>query len=98
LDLVGEVTAVLYSGTVAHLDSEWVQQDDHKRVADVVARTYEACRRGGRDDMIDIAVYMGSALERMDMGECFAGPWDVANIAVGLLLERASIGCSAPED
>lgn len=75
----------------AWLDAEWQQgvvQPIHRRIGDRTAQIYARHRMEGQDDLSSVLVAIGSELEGMDFSAAFVGPWNVANKACELLLER----------
>eukprot|EP00965_Chrysotila_dentata_P171717 5666580-Pleurochrysis_carterae.AAC.1 len=70
------------------LDEEWIEQEDHARVGGEAARFYEKARAGGEDKITGLLLAIGGGLEGVDMGECFVGAWDVANMASEVLMEE----------
>ena len=69
------------------LDEEWIEQDDHAIVGAAAAAAYLVCRRDGKDEITQLMLAIGGALEKTDMGECFVGPWDIANMSSDVLFE-----------
>lgn len=66
----------------------WIEQEDHVRVASVAARVYVEERDAGVVDIGRILMKIGGEMEKVDMGECFVGPWDVANMAADVLMRE----------
>mmetsp|Transcript_36749 Transcript_36749/g.44951 ORF Transcript_36749/g.44951 Transcript_36749/m.44951 type:complete len:99 (+) Transcript_36749:8-304(+) len=68
--------------------SRWIEQEDHMRVAGEAARVYVEAREAGENDVGRLLMKIGGAMEQTDMGECFVGPWDVANMAADVLMRE----------
>lgn len=69
------------------LDEEWIEQEDHLRIGGEAARCYAAARNAGSEEVGQILMAIGGGLEKCDMGECFVGPWDIANMAAAMIMQ-----------
>ncbi len=75
-------------GLQQKLDDEWIEQEDHERVAGYAAATYTAARADGIDEMSRLLAHIGGELEAYDLGELFVGPWDVANLTIDIVMRE----------
>ena len=85
-----EFAVRMVTAITAELDSEWIEQEDHKLVAAEVARLYLAARNDAAesDEVGALLAHIGKGLESWDMGECFVGPWEVANMASAAIMRE----------
>jgi len=83
---VAAVASRMVTSLATKLDDEWIEQEDHVRVASVAAQAYADAREAGEDDIGRLLMKVGGEMEKVDMGECFVGPWDVANMAAAFLM------------
>ena len=76
------------------LDREWIEQEDHRLVAEEAARLHIAARNDPdeSDEIGQILAYIGNGLERWDVyrTECFVGAWEVANMASACIMNENS--------
>ena len=90
LDALPAFTARISASIAAELDREWIEQDDHVLVGNEAARLYLQSRNDPAEstEIGMILAYIGGGLESYDMGECFVGPWEVANMASALIMRE----------
>jgi hypothetical protein len=70
------------------LDEEWIQQDIHGVIGDVVCELYIKSRENGVVDLGEMMMITGTKLESVDMGDAFVNAWDIANKVSDLLMLR----------
>ena len=68
------------------LDDEYITQTVHHRLGDKVEDVYIVNRSSGIDDLGEMLMEMGTALESFNMDEAFVNAWDVANKVSELLM------------
>ena len=90
LDALPAFAARISASIAAELDREWIEQEDHVLVGNEAARLYLQSRNDPAEstDIGMILAYIGGGLESYDMGECFVGPWEVANMASALIMRE----------
>ena len=71
-----------------YLDGEWLQQPIHEDIAEAVSVCYKKERNNGCNDLGEMLVSIGSAMETMDLSQAFVGPWDIGNLASDLIMLR----------
>lgn len=79
------------------LDEEYIPQDCHLDLGNKVKNVYTTNRNKGVNDLGEMMMDVGTALESYDMGDAFVGPWDVANKVSDFLmvrLERELCACA----
>lgn len=77
------------------LDSEWRDKDAwkaHHQISVRTAQIYRRLRIEGMNDLTSILLGLGGDLEDADFSKTYTGPWDVANKAAELLIERFLAG------
>lgn len=70
------------------LDVEYIEQDVHAQLGEEVSRIYMDRRSNGVNDLGELLMDIGTALESFDMGDAFVNGWDVANRASDFLMLR----------
>jgi hypothetical protein len=90
LDALPAFATRISASIAAELDREWIEQEDHVLVGNEAARLYLQSRNDPAEstDIGMILAYIGGGLESYDMGECFVGPWEVANMASALIMRE----------
>jgi hypothetical protein len=77
------------SSKIAHwLDVEYMPQEIHSKLGKKVHGEYKRLRDAGVNDLGEILIRLGTALEAFDMENAFVNGWDVANKASELLISR----------
>ena len=84
LDGTENVARKIEKGIASKLDADWCEQDDHQRIGNEAGRLYCEARSAGTDDIGEIFVALGNGM--IDMGDCFVGAWDVANMASDVIM------------
>ena len=77
------VGSEMKGSVIRWLDSEWMKQEVHVKMADSCMRSYIRCRKEGVDDLMAIMVQVADDLqskwyEEYD-ADAFVSSWDVAN-------------------
>ena len=97
------LAATIASTIATQLDDEWCEQEDHARVGSEAGRLYcEA--RSGTDDVGELLMAIGTGMQDVDMGDCFVGTWDIANMASDIIMNQnygagygSDCACSGPK-
>mmetsp|Transcript_14060 Transcript_14060/g.20087 ORF Transcript_14060/g.20087 Transcript_14060/m.20087 type:complete len:187 (+) Transcript_14060:39-599(+) len=92
----------LANSLASYLDNEWMPQEVHGRMGDVVKDIYIECRLNGDDDIMSIMVKTSETLEKRWKefdADAFVNAWDIGNYVADYLTQRAGIEtctCSTP--
>ena len=86
LEGTAQVASKIAATIALKLDADWCEQEDHQRVGGEAGRLYCEARSAGTDDIGQLLVALGNGMQAVDMGECFVGAWDVANMASDVIM------------
>ena len=78
----------LRDSIVRWLDTEYIPQECHVRIANKVDAMYGILRKNGVNDLGELLMEVGTGLESFDMERAFVNSWDVANKVADLLMIR----------
>eukprot|EP01041_Mallomonas_annulata_P001885 gene1885-3655_t len=83
-----EDSAFLSESVRTWLDKEYIPQHVHTNIGERVGEIYIYERSKGTNDLGQMLVSVGTALENFDMNDAFVNGWEVANKVSDLLLLR----------
>merc|ERR1719424_1858334 len=88
LDRTGQMASKIAERLTEKLDNEWGEHEDHARVGGEAGRFYSEARAAGTVDIGELLLAVGTGMQGVDMGDCFVGPWDIANDASDVLMNE----------
>jgi hypothetical protein len=99
-DVVGQELA---DSIVRWLDSEWMPQEVHIRMAMSAKNSYVQCRESGTSDVMDIMMQISTDLDADWMqlydADAFVNAWDVGNYAADYLTKKSgNEGCACSSE